>query len=107
MKSIKSTAKIKCEFSLQNGTPLAGSKVWLDFPERIQLRQSFSNLSCVKATHSLFSLQQVLLYLIAGWMVGCQRLFHFRTIQQDPLLQRFLGGRCPHHSLLYKELTRI
>jgi hypothetical protein len=28
-------------------------------------------------------------------------------LQYDPLIRRFLGGRCPHHSLLYKELVRL
>ena len=107
MKSIKSTTKIKCEFSLQSGTHLGGSKVLLDYLERIQLAQAFSKLSCFKAPHSLFPLHRILLYLIVGWLVGCQRLFHFRTLQHDSLVRRFLGGRCPHHSLLYKELARV
>ncbi|MDY8048236.1 hypothetical protein UY416_18255 [Paenibacillus polymyxa] len=41
------------------------------------------------------------------WILGCERLFHFRRWQKDSLLQRFLGGRCPHYSLLYKELDRL
>jgi hypothetical protein len=40
-------------------------------------------------------------------MLGCERIFHFRRLQSDVLLRRFLGGRCPHHSLLYKELIRL
>nr|WP_249861928.1 transposase [Paenibacillus konkukensis] len=31
----------------------------------------------------------------------------FRKLQHDALLRRFLGGRLPHHSLLYKELGRL
>uniref|UniRef100_A0AAE9IE29 Uncharacterized protein n=1 Tax=Paenibacillus polymyxa TaxID=1406 RepID=A0AAE9IE29_PAEPO len=26
------------------------------------------------------------------WILGCERLFHFRRWQKDSLLQRFLGG---------------
>jgi hypothetical protein len=40
-------------------------------------------------------------------MLGCERIFHFRKLQYDALLVRFLSGRCPHHSLLYKELRRL
>jgi hypothetical protein len=42
-----------------------------------------------------------------GWMLGCQRLFHFRKLQNDSLIRRLLGGRCPHHTLLNKELKRL
>ncbi|MCK9905685.1 transposase, partial [Frankia sp. Cpl3] len=57
--------------------------------------------------NSLFPLFRILLYLIVGWILGCERLFHFRKLQNDALIRRFLGGRCPHHTLLYKELERL
>lgn len=60
-----------------------------------------------KAHNALFPVHRILLYLIVGWILGCECLFHFRRWQKDSLLQRFLGGRCPHHSLLYKELDRL
>jgi len=65
------------------------------------------SLSGGKARNSLFPVYRILLYLIVGWMLGCERIFHFRRLQSDVLLRRFLGGRCPHHSLLYKELIRL
>jgi hypothetical protein len=61
----------------------------------------------MKQSNSLFALHRILLYLIIGWILGCERLFHFRQYQHDSLIRRFLGGRCPHHSLLYKELDRL
>ncbi len=60
-----------------------------------------------KAHNAIFPLHRILLYLIIGWMLGCERIFHFRKLQHDGLIRRFLGGRCPHHSLLYKELVRL
>jgi hypothetical protein len=42
-----------------------------------------------------------------GWTLGCERIFHFRKLQHDSLIKRFLGGRCPQHTLLYKELGRL
>lgn len=65
------------------------------------------NLSGGKARNSVFPVYRILLYFIIGWMLGCERIFHFRKLQHDALLKRFLGGRCPHHSLLYRELERL
>ncbi|MCY9669932.1 IS1380 family transposase [Paenibacillus alginolyticus] len=107
MKSTREISKIKTEFSLQNGTSVAGGKAFLEYLERIRLTEAFAKLSGLKQSNSVFSLPRILLYFIIGWMLGCQRLFHFRSLQKDHLIQRFLGGRCPHHSLLNKELLRL
>jgi hypothetical protein len=107
VKSITPVSKIKTEFSLQNATSIGGSKIFLEYLEKIKLSQALQRLSCIKAGNSLFPVHRILLYLIIGWILGCERLFHFRKLQHDPLIRRFLGGRCPHHSLLYKELGRL
>jgi hypothetical protein len=107
VKSTTSISKIKTEFSLQNATNVGGIKIFLDFLEKIKFAEALNQLSSVKAGNSIFPLYRVLLYLIVGWIVGCERLFHFRKLQHDSLLERLLGGRCPHHTLLYKELTRL
>lgn len=77
------------------------------FLEKIKLADAMRGLSRGKAHNSIFPLHQILLYLIVGWMLGCERIFHFCRLQYDALLRRFLGGRCPHHSLFYKELVRL
>jgi hypothetical protein len=107
VKSTTSVGKIKTEFSLENATSFGGVKIFLEYLEKIRLSQALRGLSCVKAHNSLFPVYRILLYLIVGWMLGCERLFHFRKLQHDSLLKRFLGGRCPHHTLLYKELIRM
>lgn len=107
MKSTTSVNKIKSEFSLQNATHFGGVKIFLAYLEKIKLTQAMSSLSGGKAHNAIFPVQRILIYLLIGWMLGCQRIFHFRTLQHDALLLRFLGGRCPHHSLLYKELIRL
>jgi hypothetical protein len=107
---VKSTipiSKIKTEFTLQHSTNVGGIKIFLEYLEKIKLSKALQRMSYVKAGNSLFPVYRILLYLIVGWILGCERLFHFRKIQIDPLIQRFLGGRCPHHSLLYKELVRL
>jgi hypothetical protein len=107
VKSTTPVSKIKTEFSLQNATNFGGVKIFLEYLEKIKLAKAFRRLSCTKASNSLFPVYRILLYLIVGWMLGCERLFHFRKLQHDSLIKRFLGGRCPHHSLLYKELARL
>ncbi len=107
MKSTTPISKIKTEFSLQNATSFGGIKIFLEYLEKIKFAAALQRLSCMKANNSLFPVYRILLYLVVGWMLGCERLFHFRKLQQDSLLKRFLGGRCPHHSLLYKELSRL
>jgi hypothetical protein len=107
---VKSTiriSKIKTEFSLQNATSVGGIKIFLEYLEKIKFAEALKRLSCAKAGNSLFPVYRILLYVIIGWILGCERLFHFRKLQHDSLLKRFLGGRCPHHTLLYKELVRL
>nr|WP_245864316.1 hypothetical protein [Paenibacillus donghaensis] len=107
MKSTTPIHKIKTEFSLPQATSIGGSKIFLDYLEKIKLGRVLQTLSGGKASNSLFPVHRILLYLIVGWVLGCERLFHFRRWQKDSLLRRFLGGRCPHHSLLYKEMNRL
>jgi hypothetical protein len=92
---------------LENATSFGGIKIFLEYLEKIKLSQALRDISCGKGRNSLFPIYRILLYLIVGWMLGCERLFHFRKLQHDSLLKRFLGGRCPHHTLLYKELIRM
>lgn len=107
MKSTTTVSNIKTEFSLKNATAVGGAKPFLEYLEKINLAEALNKLNCIKQGNSLFPVYQILLYLIIGWTLGCQRLFHFRSFQTDELIRRFLGGRCPHHTLLYKELDRL
>ncbi|WP_127581560.1 IS1380 family transposase [Paenibacillus koleovorans] len=107
MKSTTPVSKIKSEFSLQNASSFGGVKIFLAYLEKIKLAEAMHGLSGGKARNAVFPLPRILLYLIIGWMLGCARIFHFRKLQHDALLGRFLGGRLPHYSLLYKELARL
>lgn len=107
VKSTTAVSKIKTEFTLQNASNFGGSKVFLEYLEKIKLGKALQELNCTKQGNSLFPVFRVLLYLIVGWVLGCERLFHFRKLKNDGLIRRFLGGRCPHHTLLYKELERL
>lgn len=95
MKSTTPVSKIKTEFTLQNATSVGGSKIFLEYLEKIKLGKALQNLNCAKQGNSLFPVFRILLYLIVGWALGCERLFHFRKLQHDALIRLFLGGRCP------------
>src|SRR5690606_11347139 len=107
VKSTTPISKIKTEFSLQNATSFGGIKIFLAYLEKIKISDAMRNLSGGKARNSVFPVYRILLYFVLGWMLGCERIFHFRKLQHDALLKRFLGGRCPQYSLLYKELERL
>ncbi|SMF13935.1 hypothetical protein SAMN02744102_04524, partial [Paenibacillus barengoltzii] len=80
MKSTTTISKIKTEFSLQNVTNCGGIKIFLAFLEKIKLPEAMCSLSGGKARNSLFPVYRILLYLIVGWMLGCERIFHFRRL---------------------------
>ncbi|MFY0546439.1 IS1380 family transposase [Brevibacillus sp. H7] len=107
MKCTINISPIQTEFTLKNSTSYAGSKPFLVFLEKIKLFYVFEQVGCAKKPNSLFSMSRILMYLIVGWLLGYERLFYFRSLQNDTLIRRFLGGKCPHYSLLYKELGRL
>lgn len=92
---------------MRNATNFAGSKVILTFLETIGLSQALKTLGFAKAANAVFPTHRILQYLIIGWLLGCERLFHFKSLQSDALVAHALGGRLPHHSLLSKELLRL
>lgn len=92
---------------MRNATNFAGSKVVLAFLETIGLDRALHSLGFSKAANALFPTHCILQYLIIGWILGCERLFHFKSLQNDALIRHALGGRLPHHSLLNKELIRL
>lgn len=107
MKSTTTFSKIKTEFTLKHATSHAGIKPFLDFLNQIGFTAALGQIGCHKKGNSLFPLSRILLVLIIGWTLGCERLFHFRLLRDDNLLQRFIGRRLPHHTLLNKELLRL
>jgi hypothetical protein len=71
------------------------------------LNQALRPLGLAKAVNATFPTHQILQYLIIGWLLGCERLFRFKSLQGDSLVGHALGDRLPHHSLLGKELLRF
>lgn len=98
---------MKTEFTLKNATSFAGSKSLLTYLEKIKLKSALQQIHCGKRNNAIFSFSKIVLYLMIGWILGCERIFHFLSLKDDSLVLRFLGGRTPHHSLLYKELCRV
>lgn len=107
MKSTTNISKLKSKFTLKNATSFAGSKLILHFLEQIAFPKILKKLLRGKAPNATFPLSHVVLYLIIGWILGCRRIFQFRTLQEDSLIQQFMGNPLPHYSLLYKDLIRM
>ena len=107
---VKSTTKImslKTGFSMRKATNFAGSKVILAFLESIRFNQALRCLGQAKAMNAIFPTHRILQYLIIRWLLGCERLFHFKSLESDALVAHALGGRLPHHTLLNKDLLRL
>ncbi|WP_138751404.1 IS1380 family transposase [Paenibacillus sinopodophylli] len=107
MNSTTKIKSLKTEFSVRNATNFAGSKVILGFLEAIHLNQALQTLGLAKAANAIYPTHRIFQYLIIGWLLGCERLFHFVWLQEDALVKHALGGRLPHHTLLNKELLRL
>ncbi|WP_141505670.1 IS1380 family transposase [Paenibacillus luteus] len=107
MNSTTKIKSLKTEFSVRNATNFAGSKVILGFLEAIHLNQALQTLGLAKAANAIYPTHRIFQYLIIGWLLGCERLFHFDSLQEDALVKHALGGRLPHHTLLNKELLRL
>ncbi|TXK84021.1 hypothetical protein [Paenibacillus sp. N3.4] len=88
-------------------TNFAGSKVILGLIETIRFNQALRTLGLAKAANAISPTHCILQYLIIGWLLGCERLFHYRSLQGDALVAHALGDRVPHHTLLNKDLLRL
>ncbi|WP_185602159.1 IS1380 family transposase, partial [Paenibacillus sp. 598K] len=107
MNSTTKIMSLKTEFSMRNATNFAGSKTILSFLESIRFQQALRTLGQAKAMNAIFPTHRILQYLIIGWLLGCERLFHFKSLASDALVAHAMGGRVPHHTLLNKDLLRL
>ncbi|WP_258436982.1 transposase [Heyndrickxia coagulans] len=107
MNYITSVSKIKYAFHLKKSTNFSGLLPILQFLERMKIEQTFRDFDCLKKYNAKYPLSKIFIYLVIGWLSNCSRLSHFRTLQVDPLIMAFMGGKCPHYTLLNKDLLRI
>ncbi|WHY80343.1 IS1380 family transposase [Siminovitchia fortis] len=107
MKFTTNLSNIKVSFNLKNSTNIAGLLPFLQFLKQMEIEGTFRCFDSIKKGNSKFPFRKIIVYLIIGWMASCSRLFHFRSLQKDALVQQFMGGRCPHHTLLGKDLRYL
>lgn len=107
MKFTTNLSNIKVNFQLKNATNIAGLLPFLQFLKEMEIENTFRCFDPIKKSNSLFPFRKIIMYLIIGWIASCMRLYHFRSIQKDSLVQQFMGGKCPHHSLLGKDLRYL
>ncbi|MED4942393.1 IS1380 family transposase [Heyndrickxia coagulans] len=107
MNYITSVSKIKYAFRLKKSTNFSGLLPILQFLERMKIEQTFRDFDCLKKYNAKYPLSKIFIYLVIGWLSNCSRLSHFRTLQDDPLILAFMGEKCPHYTLLNKDLLRL
>jgi len=100
-------SNIKVKFNLKNATNIAGVFPFLQFLQKMEIENLFRRFDSFKRGNSLFPFRRIIMYLIIGWVASCIRLHHFRHLREDTLVKKFMGGRCPHHSLLGKDLRYL
>ena len=104
MKFTTNLSNIKANFNLKNATNHAGLLPFLQFLKKVELESTFRCFDSIKKGNSRFPFRKIIVYLIIGWVASCSRLFHFRSLQKDALIQQFMGCSYPHYSLLGKDL---
>ncbi|MEK5266561.1 IS1380 family transposase [Weizmannia sp. FSL W8-0401] len=92
---------------LKKSTNFSGLLPILQFLERMKIEQTFRDFDCLKKYNAKYPLSKIFIYLVIGWLSNCSRLSHFRTLQDDPLILAFMGEKCPHYTLLNKDLLRL
>jgi hypothetical protein len=97
------------EFTLPNATHYGGFNLLSDFATQLgldkQLERRFSEM---KAPWSVHSMPLVLRYLIDGYALGMERVWHFEDLEKDPLLLAKRGvDSLPDHTTLYRDLERF
>lgn len=107
MKFTTNLSNIKANFHLKNATNIAGLLPFLQFLKQMDIENSFRCFDIIKKSNAKFPFRKIIVYLIIGWVASCTRLFHFRSLQEDGLAQQFMGGKCPHYTLLGKDLRNL
>lgn len=107
MKFITNLSIINVNFNLKNATNIAGLLPFLQFLKQMEIENTFRCFDPIKKSNSQFPFRKIIIYLIIGWVASCTRLFHFRSMQKDAMIQQFMGGKCPHHTLLGKDLRSL
>ena len=100
MKSTTAIHKIKIEFSLQQVTRFGDVKIFLGLSRKNQARRGPAGPLRRQSAQRHFPCSSHLALSHHGWMLGRERIVHFRKLQHNALLRRFLGGRLPHNTSL-------
>jgi hypothetical protein len=107
VKFITNLLNIKANFNLENSTNSAGLLPFLQWLKQMEIEETFRCFDSIKKSNAKFPFRKIIIYLIIGWIASCTRLFHFRSLQKDALVQQFMSGKCPHYTLLGKDLRYL
>lgn len=101
--------KVHETFTLRRATRYGGFNALSDFVAAQGIDQALTNaFGQDKAPWATYSLPETLRYLLDGYLLGVERVWHFADLEQEPLLcVKRDRDRLPDHTLLYRELARF
>lgn len=108
-KERKKSSKIEERFDLDNATLYGGASTILDYINGTGLKKEFQKaVSIDKRGDSIYKMEDQLTVMVAGRLIGLERLYHFSTIEEDPLISMKLQlEKLPDYTILYKDLSRF
>lgn len=103
------TDKIEVRFDLKDITLYGGAVTILDYIIATRLKEQFKKaIPIEKRSDSVYPIETQLTVIIAGKLVGLERIYHFSTIERDPIFCKKLNlEKLPDYTLLYKDLERF
>src|SRR3989338_5708070 len=82
------TPAIREEFTLKKATLLGGYNLFKDFLDKIGFENTLQQ--CIgfgKNQNAKYPLWKVIALMAEGYAVGLERLYHFQSIENDPLMK--------------------
>ena len=100
---------IREEFSLKNATLLGGYNLFKDFLDKIDFENTLQqSIGFGKNQNATYPLWKVIALMTEGYAVGLERLYHFASIENDPLMKLKHGiEKLPDFTLYSKDLNRF
>lgn len=103
----RKSCKIHTRYDLRSATSFGGAQCLVDFVIESGVHRHFQAPSILKRRDAMFQTDDIAMTVILGSMLGHERIFHYESLEQDPLLAAKLGlAKLPDASLLYKDIPK-
>ena len=105
----KKSVKIEPIFDLKNATLYGGAAAFLSYINGTGLKKQFQkHITTTKRQNSTYPMEDQLTAMVAGRVLGMERVYHFEAIENDPLIAKEIGmEKLSDTTVLYKDLGRF